>query len=57
MMPPPAEALLGLDKRALEDLTLPRTKFTDSAPKTLNSGSWAVRTYVNLRNNKAQCLQ
>jgi len=57
MMHPSVEALLGLDKRALEDLTLPRTKFTDYAPKTISSGSWAVRIYVNLHITKAQCLQ
>src|ERR1039458_9459684 len=57
MMPPSVEALLGLDKRALEDLTLPRTKFTACAPKTISPGSWAVRIYVNLRITKAQCLQ
>src|ERR1035441_7176048 len=55
MMPPSVEALLGLDKRALEDLTLPRTKFTACAPKTISPGSWAVRIYVNLRITKAQC--
>ena len=57
IMPPSVEALLGLDKRALEDLTLPRTKFKACAPKTISSGSWEVRIYVNLRITKAQCLQ
>ena len=57
MMPPSVEALLGLDMRGLEDLTVPRTKFTACAPKTISSGSWAVRIYVNLRITKAQCLQ
>jgi hypothetical protein len=57
MMHPSVKALLGLDKRGLEALTLPRTKFRDSAPKTIISGFWAVRVYVNLRITKAQCLQ
>jgi hypothetical protein len=57
MMHPSVEALLGLDKRALEDPTLPKTKLRDSPPKTISSGSWAVRIYVNLRITKAQCLQ
>ena len=47
------EALLVLDKRALEDLTLRRAKFTDFAPKTIRFGSWAVRIYVKLRITKA----
>ena len=57
MMHPSVEPLLSLDEQVLEDLTLPRTKFTDCAPQTISSVSWAVRIYVNLRITKAQCLQ
>jgi hypothetical protein len=51
------EALLVLGKRTLEVLTLRLAKFTDSAPKTISFGSWAVRLYVNLRITKVKCLQ
>ena len=54
---PSLEASLGLNKRALKDLALPKRKSLDPAPTTISSGPWEVRNYVNLCVTDAQCSQ
>jgi hypothetical protein len=52
---PSVAALLILDKRALKDIPLPKSKSLDLAPMAISSDSWEVQNYVNLRLTDAQC--